>query len=1248
MNTGTIQPRSRRVVDDFKGTARFEILGRLGEGGMGVVYRAFDRELGQPVALKLLPEFSGETVLRFKAEFQTLQDIHHPNLVSLGELFGAGDRWFFTMELVNGIDFLSYVRPGRSIAAPINDETVAIARSSMLGDESTQVPQHTGVLNEARLRATLVQLVQCLAKLHAAQKVHRDVKPSNILVDATGRVVVLDFGIVMDTNAVVESEHEIVGTIDYMAPEQAQGGVVGAASDWYSVGTMLYQALTGVLPFTGKPFHVFANKQLLDPVPPREVAPDAPADLCALCMDLLARPPAARPHADEILRRLRGEEDPDAFTAVPSQRVFVGRQHDFAELARAFEDVREGKPVFVFVQGVSGIGKSALVRQFVETRLNSNPHILVLSGRCYERASVPYKALDGIMDALSDFLVRLRPDEVSALLPERANLLLTVFPVLGRVDAFSDAPQPSQEISDLVEFRARIFSLLRVFFANLTRHWQVVLCIDDMQWSDADSLSLLRELVLPPDAPAILYIATERTATESSSSGLLTNLACEVRDIHLAPLDAREANELAKRLLSQSTGSLQLHADAIASEAAGHPMFIDELVRHVHQTRELEDSLRLDDALRVRISRLDPTDRRMLETIAVAGMPIAQDLAAAASGLEFAEFNRRTMPLRAANLVRTGGAHASALIEPYHDRIRETVVSMLDAESRRVYHERIATAMESAGSSEYETLATHWHEAKVSEKATKYALLAAEHAERALAFAHAARLIALALELCPNAANAREWRLRQAESLANAGRGAEAADAFLLAIDESDPRAARELRRRAADQCFRVGQLDRGMNLLESVLASVGEKFSRTRTRVVLSLLYHRARLGLRGTRFKERPEIEVSPQDLARIDVTWSLATGLAMVDPILASEFEGRNLLLALDAGEPYRVARAFALETTFIDAEGPKDTTHRDELAKVARELAFRMKNPIAIAYVLAGDAERLYNIGLYARALPQLEDAIVAFSQRCTGAQWETTSIRMYQSATWFYVGKASEAGRHLPRYIQDAHERGDVFASAVFRTGLSNSFFLVQDDPERARNEADAAMVHWTFEGFHVQHYYHLLAHAHIELYLGRGRVAHDIMASKWSALQKSLLLRVKSVRMEASYAYGRCALAAAAASLRPGERNSLLKQCRELAKSLEHEHTHHAAGLFARMLFAGIELLQGKVDQALERLEALQRDFSNLEMKLFGATVQRLRGRIMGGMEGQTLVTQADLLFGEEGVRNPERYAYMLLPDCMT
>ncbi|HEX4601480.1 MAG TPA: AAA family ATPase, partial [Gemmatimonadales bacterium] len=466
--------------DDFQGTERFAVRRRLGTGGVGAVYEAYDRERAETVALKTLRWQDPTAIYRLKKEFRSLSDVAHPNLVSLYELVAEADTWFYTMELVDGVDFLAHVRPDLQ-----GQPEAARARS------------HPGPAPDIpRLRAALSQLVAGVLALHRAGILHRDLKPSNVLVTRAGRVVILDFGVaaVVAPASRRQTEEGLWGTAAYMAPEEGDGQR-SPAGDWYAVGVMLYESLTGRLPFLGSALKIMAEKTQQDPPSPSELVPGLPADLVDLCRGLLLRDPAHRPGDAELRQRSRAGH-PTAGAGLargPWLAPLVGRARELAELRDAFALVKSGPAVALYVHGPSGIGKSALVRQFVDA-LEQEGAALVLSGRCYERESVPYKALDGVIDSLSRHLMALPRAQVDAVLPREVAALTRLFSVLLRVEAFGDARVGEREPGDPLELRRRGFASLRELFTRLSARAPVVVFIDDLQWADQDSIALLEDL----------------------------------------------------------------------------------------------------------------------------------------------------------------------------------------------------------------------------------------------------------------------------------------------------------------------------------------------------------------------------------------------------------------------------------------------------------------------------------------------------------------------------------------------------------------------------------------------------------------------------------------------------------------------------------------------------------------------------------------------------------------------------------
>ena len=378
--TSSIDPHSRLrqpiLDDDFAGTERFERIRRLGAGGMGVVYEVLDRVRGDVVALKTLRRVSAADLYRLKREFRALADVAHPNLVCLYELHVDAAHSFITMELVEGVNFVEYVRSGGAFSRP-------------------------------RLVGALAQLVDGLAALHRAGKLHRDIKPSNMLVTAEGRVVILDFGLTSEvTSPSREWEGTLLGTPAYMAPELRTNRSATDASDWYAVGATLYQALTGRVPFAASAVDGVLDKAGQDPPAPVEISSGVPEELSAICMAMLCRDPAHRLSGQEALARLGLTARASPQPARPHRGAFVGRTAELRGLRLALDAAGDGHRAAVCIHGVSGIGKSALIRRFLDD-VTATSSVLVLAGRCYEHESVPYKALDTVIDSLSRYLASL-------------------------------------------------------------------------------------------------------------------------------------------------------------------------------------------------------------------------------------------------------------------------------------------------------------------------------------------------------------------------------------------------------------------------------------------------------------------------------------------------------------------------------------------------------------------------------------------------------------------------------------------------------------------------------------------------------------------------------------------------------------------------------------------------------------------------------------------------------------------------
>ncbi|MCG8424669.1 MAG: protein kinase [Proteobacteria bacterium] len=1205
---------------------RFRIVRELGSGGMGTVYEAWDEEARTPVALKVLRSQNPKARDWFKKEFRCLAGIEHANLVMLGELGEAGGRWFFTMELVDGVDFLRYLN-----AAP--------------GDQN-------------RLRDVLAQVVRGLAALHRLNKVHRDIKPSNVLVTRDGRAVILDFGVVVDTAEPDPlSENDVVGTLAYMAPEQFRRGEAGPASDYYAVGVMLYQALTGRLPFARELADIMLQRDIVlrrddtAPPAPRECTSGVSADLDALCMELLHCEPARRPCGEDILRRLERGDACQTITGsaasqssgrFPADQLFVGRTDELARLGAAMDE----RPVTCVIRGGSGVGKTALAESFIATA-----DALVLRGRCYERESVPFKGADGVVDSLARYLARLPDAEVAELVPKSAGLLVQPFPVLGRIKALKGAE--AWDGVNVQEMRERVFDALRILVARIAERTRLIVFIDDMQWAGADTWLLLRHLTQPPAAPKLLLLLLMRPEPGSPSPESLPGRPV-LTDLDVLP--AADAVALSRELLhragapdttSNHQASHAAIAGQLARESGGHPLFIRELVDYVSEAgASAIRQTRLEDALIARIRRLPAASRDLIELVAAAGAPIAQTAMARAAGLDFTGYQRVVAPLRDARLVHSPGFRPSDPIEYHHDRIRVAVLASLTTQERRGLHARLARSFEDEGLFERspELALVHLAAAGHERRAADYADLAGKRAMEALAFDHAASLYRTALELGEHdPARALRLTLAHAGALANCGRNAEAAERYLAAADLARDRDTRlECQRLAAEKQLFSGHLATGVEAVDRVLGEIGQRLAPTPRRALIALAWQRVRLRLRGMRYAERSASELSARDLSRLELYKTVTMGLNLVDYLRASEYQARHVRLSLDLGEPTRIARALSLEAFFLASQmSGRSRTVADR----AQQLAARSDVPLSRAYSLFARAGVHYFMDNdWAATLECLREGEHLLLAHTQSAGFETDTVRLFRCFCLMQAGDLRDLARWLPDYIRGAQRRGDRYLQVSLRSRLIVPW-LVADDPEGAQHELDeafAAWVPWT-EIYTVQHFYGLHSLCEVALYRDRPEVGVAHMAEQYPALKRSFLLRVPLVRAEIDYARVRLAIAQAMMSADRDARAGHLRSARQIARALDKNPAPLARAL-AALGRAGIARLADDEASAVGLLDQAIAELGRRDSALLVQAARWHRGKLTGGDAGDRERSEARRWLDTQGVADPDRLCRTLVP----
>jgi len=834
----------------LKADKRYRVVGEIGRGGMGVVYDAIDRETGERVAIKVLGG-KGDGLLRFKNEFRLASRLAHPNLVALYDLVLTDEAAYFVMEHAPGVDLRRWVRSGSRTTS---------------GPTAADLP---------RLYAALTQILEALECLGAAGIVHKDLKPSNVMVSDDGQVKLLDLGLAGAHDTPDFTAALLAGTPAYMAPEQIDGRPIGPATDLYALGIVVYELLVGEPPFSGPSRTVLNAQRNQYPLPPSDRVEGVPEELELWVLKLLSKQPEAR-FASARAARLALEEigapaGKQAFNEVGSGQyaalgdlTLVGRDSERALLDALYDRVRDGACRMALVVGDSGIGKTALAEAVAAEARESG--CVVLRGACREHESVTYNAFDAVIDGAATQVERLaaRGKLTPAQLADEAEdlaLLARLFPVLRELHAGLPSQPAAPASMPAVSDRERAFGVVKRLVERVTRTHPLVVLLDDLHWADEDSLALLSHLLAAPSAKGLLVLATAwpQSATPNaplerflahqrqSPDGLLTQLT-------LGPLGDREAAQVVEAAVNARVPRPTV--ELILREAQGNPFLLTELSRLAVDEGLLRPTV--GEVTRRRLSLLADDEKILVELAALAPAPVDAEILHAAL-----EAFSRPLSLESAGLrrlvglkiLRESGARAQQLdalhYDFYHHRIRETIRAGIPDGRRRSIHLHLADALKYLRPHDPESLVRELLLGGNEAEAARHAEAAAEAAMSRLAHARAVELFSLALKHALGQPPSSRLRVRLGEALEGIGRFRDAAGHYILGLDEKGGGSVAGLRRihvelRLANCLMHTGSMEPSGELIEKSLAALGHRRpARPRFIVVLWLLVRSMVAGL-------------------------------------------------------------------------------------------------------------------------------------------------------------------------------------------------------------------------------------------------------------------------------------------------------------------------------------------------------------------------------------------------------------------
>jgi len=868
----------------------YRIEGVLGQGGMGVVYRAAHADTGEPVALKtvLLPQT--EMLHRIRREIHALARIRHPGVVRIVDQgMDEGLPWY-AMELLEGTSLRQHTSLPQADAER-SEGPVWWTRSLEMGESTRPLarpprgidpdaptrpaeerPGHRVTLTDDQLHRTMTavrRLCAPLAFLHGEGIVHRDLKPDNVLVRADETPVLVDFGLIAEFGArhnreSVTADAVAAGTPHYMAPEQATGSFVDARADLYSLGCVLFELLTGRPPFLGdSTMDVIRAHLSRPPCRPSEIADNIPQELDDLVLRLMEKRPEKRlGYAADVgsaLARLgadNGAKGPQPRVYLYRPR-FAGRDQATEQLQHHVARLPDGHGGLVLVGGESGVGKTRLVLEIARSAIEQGFQVMV--GESRDGVARPLEPLRAPLQAIADRCKVAGREEVERLVGPRG-------PLLARYEAgFSDLPgqdaypDPADLPPDAA--RERLFAAMAETFAAATIRQPMLLIIDDLQWADDLTLGLLRSWLKGDwlDRRALLVIGTYRT--EEVSEGLERLLRAEGgHALALDRLDAQGVGSIVGDMLAIASPPEGL-VGSVARQSEGNPFFVGEYLRtavqedlifrdprgrwRVAQPRDgkgpdepftalpLPGSLR--DLVTRRLAALSSTARQLLEVAAVVGREGPMALTQAVSGLDDDQLDDACAELLQRHVLEEP---RPGVLRFLHDKLREATYGSLGPEQLRARHQLVAEILDGQPRQDAEyvyTLAHHYARGETSQNPERVYQACAKAAARAMddnapgeayEFFEQAGAIAAAAGLD----HTPEFEAARGEACAQIGRLVEAAQHLGDALKRTDD-PVRRSRLRARLATVRIATYDsaRAWTECDLALRDLGRPFPKSR-----------------------------------------------------------------------------------------------------------------------------------------------------------------------------------------------------------------------------------------------------------------------------------------------------------------------------------------------------------------------------------------------------------------------------------
>jgi serine/threonine protein kinase/tetratricopeptide (TPR) repeat protein len=620
----------------------YEIKLKLGSGGMGSVFKAFDTQLERYVAIKLMhPHLLDDetSTKRFSQEAKAAAKLIHPNIVTIHEIGDSESGPYIVMEYIKGM--------------PLN---------KLLYD--------TGPLSWKRAVKYVIQVLRGIHSAHTLGIIHRDIKADNIIITDSDNIKILDFGIAKITSLAGQTKKEdILGTTEYMAPEQILGEEIDVRCDVYATGLVLYQMLTGRIPFTGEStVAVLYNKLNEKAIHPSHYNENISSALDQIVLKSLASKKEDRwgsaetfakalenflealrkdktdqissdfPDLDYLQDKLEESDDGGEFKS-----VFIGRHKEFRTLSKFFEQVKRGNGKTVILMGETGVGKTALANRF--QKFVEDCDAWILYGACLYKegmaAYLPY------IDALRSFF---RNSELQLPVEKREKIKQLINERIPLLREFSErfttnigSLKPANE-ENLKDSKTNLLEGITFLISFLASIKPVFIIIDDLQWGDEESIQLFHYLARHSMDSRILQIGISRTdqydLQRKGKPIYLVDVFSRMKkdgvaeELELSRLTREETDQLVNKTLGKTLLSDQFY-QKIFSVTSGIPFFVLETLHLLKNKgtiyieedvwydsldwQKVEVPRRVEDVFKRRLSALKEKERELLQISSIIG-----------------------------------------------------------------------------------------------------------------------------------------------------------------------------------------------------------------------------------------------------------------------------------------------------------------------------------------------------------------------------------------------------------------------------------------------------------------------------------------------------------------------------------------------------------------------------------------------------------------------------------------------------